>query len=78
MRDSLTTKFFRKRIAKVSPTLADSKRINAIVEESTEDLPPNLKKLVQQRLAKTFKNMMQEYINSHPEIAQLINKEMEK
>ncbi len=77
MKEKLAVRFVSKRIAKITPTLADNDRINEIIAENTADLTPNLKKLVQQRLVKTFKSMMDEEIKSHPELVQL-KKEAEK
>ncbi len=71
-KDKIAVRFFRKRIDKISPTLADKDKINKIIEDCTSDLSPNLKKLVQQRTGDTFKMLQQEYIKSNPQVAQLI------
>lgn len=78
MKERLAVRFIKKRIAKITPTLADNDRINEIIAENTLDLTPNLKKLVQQRVVRTFKSIMEEEIKSHPELVQLIEKETKK
>ncbi len=73
-KDKIAVNFFRKRIKKVSPTLADNARINEIIENHTADLTPSLQTLVKQRLGDVFKSIEQEYIDSNPQVKQLINR----